>query len=118
MEKKELDTKEDFQDEEEESADYVDVFDDQGNKLKKRIVFSVQDDQEHVGFLYIEGDNPEELACLTIPIDENGQPLNNELTLVDENSKYLDLATKYLDLYSQGKLMTKEDAEKEKDEDK
>lgn len=99
-----------------EDDDVIILQDENGNEIKKKIAFTVRDDMLHVLFVYVFEDDEETVDVLYAQIDEDGNPISGELQEIDDDSKYMDIASKYLNQYNQGTLMSHEDALKEDEE--
>lgn len=99
-----------------EDDDVIILQDENGNEIKRKIAFTVRDDMLHVLFVYVFEDDEETVDVLYAQIDEDGNPTSGELQEIDDDSKYMDIASKYLNQYNQGTLMSHEDALKEDEE--
>lgn len=84
-----------------------------GTEERRKIIFSVIDDKLNVGLIYIETDKPDYVVCFKVSLDEERNLIDETITLVDDDSEYLELSKLYLKLYSEGKLMTKEETREE-----
>ena len=99
-----------------EDDDVIILQDENGNEIKRKIAFTVRDDMLHVLFVYVFEDDEETVDVLYAQIDEDGNPTSDELQEIDDDSKYMDIASKYLNQYNQGTRMSHEDALKEDEE--
>lgn len=99
-----------------EDDDVIILQDENGNEIKRKIAFTVRDDMLHVLFVYVFEDDEETVDVLYAQIDEDGNPTSDELQEIDDDSKYMDIASKFLNQYNQGTLMSHEDALKEDEE--
>lgn len=99
-----------------EDDDVIILQDENGNEIKRKIAFTVRDDMLHFLFVYVFEDDEETVDVLYAQIDEDGNPTSDELQEIDDDSKYMDIASKYLNQYNQGTLMSHEDALKEDEE--
>lgn len=82
---------------------YLDVYDERGNKQKLRVIFSVVDKKNSASYIFVEQGEDEVLALAT-KIDENGNPLQDELEVVGEGSPYLSAVEEFLKAYNEGDL--------------
>lgn len=84
-----------------------------GTEERRKVIFSVIDEELNIGFIYIETDDPECVECFKVNLDKDKNPIDETLTPVGEDSENHDLVVRYLELYTEGKLMTLEEARAE-----
>ncbi|HBR86106.1 MAG TPA: hypothetical protein DEA32_02880 [Firmicutes bacterium] len=82
---------------------YIDVYDDQGKKHQLKVIFSVLDKKNSASYIFVE-QGPDQVMALATAIDENNNPTQEELQVVDEHSPYFESVVKYLDAYNKGEL--------------
>lgn len=82
---------------------YLNVYDERGNRRQLRVIFSVIDKKNSAGYIFVE-QGPDEVLALATRLDENGNPLQDELEMVDENSPYLSAVEEYLKAYNENNL--------------
>lgn len=85
------------------SDTYIEVEDEDGNTAKLKVIFSVKDADAGVVFLYVDQGDDTVLALCT-RIDSEGNPTQDELEVVGDNSPYLEAAERYLNEYNEGSL--------------
>ena len=88
---------------EDNSDAFIEVQDENGNTVRLRVIFSVKDKDLGVVFLFVDQGDDTVLA-LSTTIDSDGNPTQEELEVVGENSPYLEAAERYLEEYNEGSL--------------
>ncbi len=86
-----------------EDDNFIEVEDEHGNKIKLKVIFSAVDKRKNAAYVFVDQGEDQVLALAT-KIDESGNPMQDELEPVGENSPYLDSVMLYLKAYNEGKL--------------
>lgn len=103
--------KSDLTSEKPEEDQYITVVDEHGKNIKLKVIFSVRDNVNQAAYLFVDQGNDSVLGLAT-KIDEKGNPLQEELEVIDEKSPYIDYAEIYLEAYNDGTIENTAEVEK------
>jgi len=93
----------------------ISLYDDNGKEIKKDVIFSVRDNINHAAYIFIDNGEDSVLGLVT-EIDEEGNPTQDELRVIDEESPYLKYAEIYLEAYNDGSIENIEQVDKKVEE--